>query len=635
MKHTVHHCIFAFFSSFILAVNLVICQQNELVAAIQVEDPCPLWYYFSTTTKQCECYTNPITDGIVKCGEHEVQLRLSYCMTYEEEGGLYLAHCHYFQGDAHSYEITESGNFIILPKNASELNDYMCGPMNRKGRLCSECIDGFGPSFTSLGSVCSNCTDAWYGVPLYLFLEFVPLTVFYAIILMFKINATSAPMVAFVFFSQLEVASFVFHGNKFLLKSTTTHRFLVVITTLYGFWNLDFFRYILPPLCLSPKLKLIHITFLYYTSAFYPLFLISITWICIQLHSHNVKPIVWFWSKLNWCCFKLTKVHLDCSNSLTNAFATFFLLSYAKVVFISSRMLDASKVMHLKNYSVHTFLTAKDPSLGYFSTKHLPYIAASIIIFLLAILPLSVLLMLYPVKCFRSLLFKIMSTRTTASLNIFVERYYSCYRDGTDGGKDMRSMVSMYFLLRLLISILYSETIFEFSTISVFVATLYGGCSLMIALVRPYKKSYMSTVDALILGNMALITLMLDHRYDIKMMPKHLPVYLLILNIFISLPLLSLIGFICYKILQRLPVKKWQRRLRWLNKVSIKFCNGAEAVNKELIPSSNLESTSSNNLELPDRMCYPRQYDLEKDAHTQYVQYEDKTPDRFELYLSQ
>ena len=69
------------------------------------------------------------------------------------------------------------GMYIQLPDNISKLNDYMCGPMNRKGRVCSECTDGFAPSVTSIGYECSNCTGIWYGVPLYLFLEFVPITV--------------------------------------------------------------------------------------------------------------------------------------------------------------------------------------------------------------------------------------------------------------------------------------------------------------------------------------------------------------------------------------------------------------------------------------------------------------------------
>ena len=70
---------------------------------------------------------------------------------------------------------------ILLPRNFSMLNDYMCTPINRKGTTCSECIEGFGPAVMSPGySIpCSRCTSDWYVVPVYLFLEFVPVTVFY------------------------------------------------------------------------------------------------------------------------------------------------------------------------------------------------------------------------------------------------------------------------------------------------------------------------------------------------------------------------------------------------------------------------------------------------------------------------
>lgn len=32
-----------------------------------------------------------------------------------------------------------------------------------------------------------------------------------------------------------------------------------------------------------------------------------------------------------------------------------------------------------------------------------------------------------------------------------MEKFYSCYRDGLDGGKDMRFLASFYFLLRILV----------------------------------------------------------------------------------------------------------------------------------------------------------------------------------------
>ena len=57
----------------------------------------------------------------------------------------------------------------------------MYGPLNRKGLACSECANGFGPSVDT--NVLIKCRDAWYGVPLILLLELVPIIVLYLIIL--------------------------------------------------------------------------------------------------------------------------------------------------------------------------------------------------------------------------------------------------------------------------------------------------------------------------------------------------------------------------------------------------------------------------------------------------------------------
>ena len=90
--------------------------------------------------------------------------------------------------------------YIQLPDNISELNDYMCGPLNRKGRLCSECKDGYGLATTSVGFQyfeCSKCAGTWYGVPLFLFLEMFPLTVLYLVILLVQVNITSSSITCF------------------------------------------------------------------------------------------------------------------------------------------------------------------------------------------------------------------------------------------------------------------------------------------------------------------------------------------------------------------------------------------------------------------------------------------------------
>ena len=91
--------------------------------------------------------------------------------------------------------------------------------MNRKGRVCSECVDGFAPSVISIGYECSSCTGAWYGVPLCQFLEFVPIIIFYFAILVFQISVTSAPMTCCMMYSQLAVI--------LVLYTTLSHIFLL------------------------------------------------------------------------------------------------------------------------------------------------------------------------------------------------------------------------------------------------------------------------------------------------------------------------------------------------------------------------------------------------------------------------
>ena len=117
---------------------------------------------------------------LLKCTKEGVLLSFGCCMTQGENHSLFLTECPYFELKGHKIvkDIHFQG-YIRLPDNISELSDYMCGPMNRKDLLCKDCIDGFGPSVISLGYKCSNCTDAWYGILLYLAVELIPITLFY------------------------------------------------------------------------------------------------------------------------------------------------------------------------------------------------------------------------------------------------------------------------------------------------------------------------------------------------------------------------------------------------------------------------------------------------------------------------
>ena len=151
--------------------------------------------------------------------------------------------------------------------------------------LCRDCIDGFAPSVISIGYACANCTENNYGWMLYILSELVPATAFFLTVLTLRIHIASAPMNCFVMLSQ-EVVNALNHvsgiqGALMVELDTTSRVVFKVILTGYGFWNLDYFRHLIPPFCVSRGLKNIHVLALQYVSAYYPLLLIALT--CIYL----------------------------------------------------------------------------------------------------------------------------------------------------------------------------------------------------------------------------------------------------------------------------------------------------------------------------------------------------------------
>ena len=288
---------------------------------------------------------------------------------------------------------------------------------------------------------------------------------------------------------------------------------------------------------------------------------------------------------------------------IDDVFTTFFLLSYTKLVTTSGRILSPLNAVVYKNNSfsnIHQFAEA-DARIKYFGEKHKLYALISILIIPFIIVP-PIFLILYPIKMFQLLLFECrLSTRTIASLNIFVEKYYSCYRDGTEGGKDMRSLASMYFILRWIAISIFQ--LISFNTSLFLAAIIYASYGTVIALVCPYKRTYMNVIDTLMIENLALLALVLD-KYDFEDSNniKASMLYAVVLSIFASLPLLGLIGFIAYTILKRM-----------IGSGSCLFCakKHTSSTNKSTAVISQQavqDGIINGDQELPDHMLHPQKY---------------------------
>ena len=343
--------------------------------------------------------------GYVDCSQNGTFLTPGNCATYDEDKEvLSVFLCPEVQPNVIVSE------YIKLPSNLSQLNDSVCGLLNRKGHMCSECADGFGFSVTSSRYLCVECTDAWYRVPLFLILEFAPVTTFYLIVLVFHIRITSAPIPCFIMYAQLVVISFnvsssLFHTLTIDGKLTLD---VTIMLVLYGLFNLDFSHHnVLPPYCVSRRLKPIHLSLINYMSVFYPLLLIFLTWLFVELHDRNFRLLVWLWRPFHRCFVRLRR-GWNTKRDLIDVFNTFFLLSYDQLMFQASMLLNTRTVLRIDKSGrpyimYHSILDSEN--IHEHTYYFLLIIPSFLIPFLFNFLP-PLLLVLYPIKVFQSCLSK-------------------------------------------------------------------------------------------------------------------------------------------------------------------------------------------------------------------------------------
>ena len=577
------------------------------VSALRIQEKnsdSPFLFHYDKETRHCERLLSNL-DTSVMCANDRILLRYTFCLTYNEQTSVVsVSRCPYFELSGHN---TSVPGFISLSENISELNDSMCGPMKRTGIVCSKCIDGYGPSVTSPNFRCSDCSNAWYGIPLYLLLELAPVTIFYLIMLIFQVNITSAPMISFIFYSNA-----VLHALNFniLANQDQSPAYGIFLTLSYGVWSLDFFRYVVPPFCVSPHIKIIHALYLQNISTVFPFVLTALTWLCIELYSRDYKVVTVPWQLLNRVIFKRINTKWDSGRTVADTFATFFLLSFSKVTFVLLVPLYSLMLHNLNITDLSPSVTRHpytDLSIEFISKEHLPFVAVSILLFLFTILPPVLLLVLYPFHRFRSLLFKCLPKRSRGPLNIFMEKFHSCYRDGLDGGKDMRSIAALYFFV-LLVSYI-SRSINGTNLFPL--TTLYAVCSLFIANVQPYKKKYMSVIDSLIFATLALLTAALDRNIYASSS------FALLTKILSLIPALGLFSFVVYKLMkkqlkmlfslieQKLPASVKQK-LQQVKQSQLACCNGHK---DDRTQDEEQGKNNHHEAQLPDRVVHPELYE--------------------------
>ena len=358
----------------VLAESLQCCNSYESRQSVIVsstsrnhKDNCPLWYYFDSDKCECQCFPQ----WVVTCdGEGNAFSEYGHILTYNDKKEILSQYITQAYESVEKYNITGSGK-IELPGNISALNHYMCAPLNRKGYMCMDCIDGYGPTMIvsmCTDNMCYQCSEGWDKFILFLSLELLPITVFYLLVLLFQIRMTSPPMTCFIMYSQLIIFALNKSCHEQLLNKLEFYEekgkirpVSKILLTLYGVFNLDFVRYAIPPFCISSKLIPIHVAFMGYISAIYPFLLIIITWLCIKLHDRNFRAVVIIWRLFHKCFVKMRN-EWKTKGDLTDVFATFFLLSYDKIMYQTLLLLNTYEI---KSYSLLDTPSQNDLPIGY------------------------------------------------------------------------------------------------------------------------------------------------------------------------------------------------------------------------------------------------------------------------------
>ena len=312
-----------------------------------------------------------------------MEIELRTCVTYAGQEGLYyFGRCPYIPTRNNTNRI-----FSELPSNHSLLNDAMCGPYNREGLLCGRCIDGYGPAVFSFDRKCAECSEhsMGYAIILCLSLKFIPITLFFMCVLFFRINITSGPLLGYVIFYQMNNIS-VQH-DLYLYEYINSHvsestKILFHISlTLSDMWSLQFFRFVIPPLCLSTKLTSIHIELFGLATAIYPIILVVITCILMELHARNYRITHILWKPISTLLKKLNITSVT-SDALIHTFATFILLSAVYLSYILATLYYRGSVLRSTDGTLYKHVMYFDPTIIWLSSKSISYIVTGIVIFI-------------------------------------------------------------------------------------------------------------------------------------------------------------------------------------------------------------------------------------------------------------
>ena len=300
----------------------------KIVCSFASEDTgngsCPTWLYRSDQG-QCVCGSRLL--NVILCNNisQEVSIQDTFCLTSYGNGSndAVAGRCLY----AHCQPKTVFNLYDDVDKNISCQDKRLCGYLNRQGRLCGQCkMDHFVSAY-SYDLKCYRCSSGLLrNIIFYLTVAYIPLTVFLAIVVIFHIPFSTPRLHVVIYLCQFytmpTVMRILISNNRCVAGSSIS---IKVVASLYGIWNLDFFRTFIPPICLP--LNIMQVIALDYLVAAYPLLVLVCVYVLVRAHDRGCRLVIQHWRPF-LLCFARMRQQFSAKHSIIDAFATFILLTY-------------------------------------------------------------------------------------------------------------------------------------------------------------------------------------------------------------------------------------------------------------------------------------------------------------------
>ena len=496
--------------------TIVILFALPFLTAAKTES-CPIWHV-PQQNGACACGSN-LGGVIQKCEDDSLTMSTIFCLTWDDEtDAVWATYCLNSPGnkcrgqrlDGRPYRFQYHYN-VPTQLSGQELNQFTCRGLNREGVLCKKCISGYGPAAFSYGISCADCSKSKHMWILNLLLQLLLLSAMFVLIIIFKLKVTSCPLNIIITYSQLVINAIMYNIEiRIQIEKMFGQKASTVLLTILGISNLDFLYLVIPPFCISPSMKQIHVFFFDYIIALYPVVMTVVVYSLIELHDRDCRIVVILCSPLRRLnrCFRGSP-----KQSIVNAFVTFLLLSYSKLLFVSSKFLFAVQSYDSQGHLIpNTTVLLYDPNVEFFKTNHIPYVIISLFVLVTFVFLPPLCLLLFPTRFFRKM-FTMCGFRRWDIIHMIMDTFQGWYKDGTDGTRDFRPLSALYMLLRIG---LVGEflTVIHLSVHSVGVKKWFVTAVVHILLgvmhyaAKPYKKQWMNIVDGSILFLLGIVFLL-------------------------------------------------------------------------------------------------------------------------------